>query len=149
MKLYLHIGTEKTGTTAIQTFFRENRDALIERGVLYPQAGGPQNHTGLAAAAMKPETINSLRTLLGVMSTEQVEPYRQKFREALQAELSEHSGCHTTVFSNEHCSSRLMSDEEVHWLRDFLVPLFDDIKVVCYIRSEERRVGKECRSRWS
>lgn len=35
-KLILHAGTHKTGTTAIQTFAVSNRDALMSRGVFYP-----------------------------------------------------------------------------------------------------------------
>lgn len=33
---YIHIGTEKTGSTAIQRFLVDNRDALRERGLAYP-----------------------------------------------------------------------------------------------------------------
>ncbi len=39
MKLVLHVGIHKTGTSAIQAFCKANRDALIERGILYPNAG--------------------------------------------------------------------------------------------------------------
>lgn len=36
MKLVLHIGQSKTGTTAIQTFLQNNRKALKSAGVIYP-----------------------------------------------------------------------------------------------------------------
>lgn len=36
MKLFLHIGSHKTATTAIQYFSRRNKDWLLERGLLYP-----------------------------------------------------------------------------------------------------------------
>lgn len=35
-RLILHIGTHKTGTTALQKFFDLNRAALAERGIFYP-----------------------------------------------------------------------------------------------------------------
>lgn len=38
-KVLIHIGGPKTGTTAIQTAFAENRHALHERGILYPGTG--------------------------------------------------------------------------------------------------------------
>lgn len=38
-RLILHIGTNKTGTTAIQHALAANRDALRERGLLYPVTG--------------------------------------------------------------------------------------------------------------
>ena len=36
---YLHIGTTKTGTTAIQEFLSSNRRRLKKRGILYPELG--------------------------------------------------------------------------------------------------------------
>lgn len=39
MKYIIHIGTHKTGSTALQNFLFKNRNKLIEKGVLYPIAG--------------------------------------------------------------------------------------------------------------
>jgi len=36
MKITLHIGQSKTGTSAIQSFLTLNRDALVQQGILYP-----------------------------------------------------------------------------------------------------------------
>jgi hypothetical protein len=38
MRIILHIGLYKTGTTAVQKFFTRNRSALATRGVLYPES---------------------------------------------------------------------------------------------------------------
>ena len=38
-KLYLHIGMGKTGTTALQHFFWDNRDILAAKGICYPKVG--------------------------------------------------------------------------------------------------------------
>ena len=35
-ELYIHIGTVKTGTSAIQRFLDANRNALQKRGIVYP-----------------------------------------------------------------------------------------------------------------
>ena len=37
--LYLHIGTHKTGTTSLQTFFRDNSALLKKKGIVYPKTG--------------------------------------------------------------------------------------------------------------
>lgn len=37
--IYLHIGTDKTGSTAIQKLLHWNRARLLGHGILYPQAG--------------------------------------------------------------------------------------------------------------
>jgi len=39
--------------------------------------------------------------------------------------------------SNEHCSSHLLVDEEVAWLKDALAPMFDRIRVVVYLRRQD------------
>lgn len=52
MKLTVHIGHYKTGSTAIQTHFEMHRAAYRRRGLLYPKAGKPlrskMNHSALA-----------------------------------------------------------------------------------------------------
>lgn len=52
MKLTIHIGHYKTGSTAIQTHFETHRAAYRRRGLLYPRAGKPLrskvNHSALA-----------------------------------------------------------------------------------------------------
>jgi hypothetical protein len=38
MRIILHIGLYKTGTTAVQKFFTRNRSVLVQKGVLYPES---------------------------------------------------------------------------------------------------------------
>ena len=45
-KCFLHIGTHKTGTTAIQIQLNNNRAQLAEHGFLYPKTGIPDRLTG-------------------------------------------------------------------------------------------------------
>lgn len=42
-KLYLHIGMGKTGTTALQNFFWDNRKLLAEHDICYPERGTMSN----------------------------------------------------------------------------------------------------------
>lgn len=42
--LFLHAGTDKTGTTALQIFLRDNAEALAERGLAYLSTGRGQDH---------------------------------------------------------------------------------------------------------
>lgn len=37
MKIVIHIGTHKTGTSSLQSFCSDNREALLRHGVLYPK----------------------------------------------------------------------------------------------------------------
>ena len=46
-------------------------------------------------------------------------------------------------------TSTLFGGKYLEYLREELVKLYHGIDEVLTTRSEERRVGKECRSRWS
>lgn len=49
MKLILHVGMSKTGTTALQTFMSNNRSQLAKHGILYPSVNSsPENHNFLS-----------------------------------------------------------------------------------------------------
>jgi len=43
-KVFLHIGTHKTGTSSIQRFLTINRKALRKQGFFYPEFFGPSSH---------------------------------------------------------------------------------------------------------
>lgn len=73
-KLILHAGTHKTGTTAIQTFAVNNRDALKSRGLLYPdyspykialKDGHHQFAHSLAEASTARMSLDDVYTLIG------------------------------------------------------------------------------------
>jgi len=54
-RVILHIGTHKTGTTAVQGSLGEASDALLSRGVLYPRSGRRGvGHVELARLAEHP-----------------------------------------------------------------------------------------------
>ena len=136
MDLYLHIGTEKTGTSSVQNFFAANRELLARKGVLYPESPGARNHIGLAAAAQDLSGMGPLRKLLGLKDRAEVELYRRKLAAGLEAEYRSRA-FKTVVMSGEHCSSRLVDDEEVQWLKDMLSPHFEKIKIVIYLRRQD------------
>ena len=57
MRVILHIGSNKTGTTALQKTFSKNYDALYGAGILYPVAGRGSSirQIGLRAALTPPD----------------------------------------------------------------------------------------------
>jgi hypothetical protein len=50
MRCILHIGTEKTGTTALQTALSSQREYLSNNGICYAKTPGGLNCRSLAAA---------------------------------------------------------------------------------------------------
>jgi len=109
---FLHIGTEKTGTTTIQNFLSKNRPGLEQQGILYPQSPGNQNHTALAVYALSEGKQNGLSLSSGISNAEQVPPFRERLSLALDEEIAA-SDASIIIFSNEHLSSRLWTDIEI------------------------------------
>jgi hypothetical protein len=136
VNLYLHIGTEKTGTSSIQNFFHANRERLKRDGVLYPLTPGKRNHTALAAAAQQLDKRGPLRKSLDVRTDQDVLKLRATLKEGLREELSA-GGYRAVVMSGEHCSSRLLEDAEVAWLKELLAPFFDEMRIVVYLRRQD------------
>ena len=131
----LQIGTEKTGTTTLQTFLAANRDRLAERGFLYPRFCGEINHTGLAAYALDADRPDELKHPFGGLGPEDVPAMRARLERRAAAELT---GAQTVIFCGEHCHSRLVTPGEVGRLRDFLAGFFDEVRISVYLRRQDQ-----------
>ena len=83
-KLYVHIGNHRTGTTSIQQFMYANREALWERGVLFP---------------------NATRRHLGIMDGVFEKGNAAKIAEDLERKADQR-GAHTVVLSEEDVCKR-------------------------------------------
>jgi hypothetical protein len=136
VKLYLHIGTEKTGTSSVQNFFGNNRELLARMGVLYPETPGNRNHTALAGAAQEISNRGALRKTMNIKTDRDVEDLRVRLVEGLAAEYASRP-FEKVVMSGEHCSSRLLSDAEVGWLKDILTSHFEKIYIIVYLRRQD------------
>lgn len=126
MRIVLHIGSEKTGTTSIQHWAAANRAALMARGILYPVAPGQTaggrvdpNHVGLAIAVADRARRPDLLGMLGLTEPEAMARYIAGLPERLAAEIAA-SGCDTLLLSNEHLSSRVKTAQETAALRRLL-----------------------------
>ncbi len=134
--IYLHIGTEKTGTTSVQDMGRLNREALKRSGVLYPAAPGDQNHQRLTVFAATPSDLShSLAVVEGLGAPAALAEFMANFIADLAREITA-SGCKTVLMSGEHLSSRLKTAGEVKRLIDALKPLARTIKVIMYVRPQ-------------
>jgi hypothetical protein len=130
----LHIGTEKTGTTAIQNCLASNRDVLAAAGILYPVSPGRGNHVGLTYFAAGEGDRPPSPHLIGITRAE-APAYRAKFMDRLREEIVA-SGCGTVFFSSEHLSSRLRSTASTARLIDSMRELADEVRVLIYLRPQ-------------
>jgi len=137
MTIFLHIGTEKTGTTYIQNFLRDNQSELLKQGFLYPRTPGEINHTKLTAYAQDDNTFDDLRSFLKTKQPQEVIHFRKAFEKEFFKELKR-CPVGNIIFSGEHCSSRLLTHREISRLKDLLDQAGHDIKVIIYLRRQDQ-----------
>lgn len=137
MKVIIHIGTEKTGTTSIQQSLAVDRHLLAERGILYPRLFGSENHMEVAVAAMEPRDDDELQMIelkrQSCSHTDYVRKLRLKILHEVQ--LGDYS---TLLISNEHCHSRLTLHENICTLRSLFESFATSFEIVVYLRRQDR-----------
>jgi hypothetical protein len=94
MRIVIHGGMHKTGTTALQTLLQDNRDLLAAHGVWYPDVGGqeqgmalnvrnpawtPETAAELIASAAEFEIAFLSAEVVSAFSTDQLVRLRQAF----------------------------------------------------------------------
>lgn len=133
----LHIGTEKTGTTALQLAFHRDAERLATSGVRYPDFRMP-NHAALVfAAADDEEMVRDLGVHVGLMPGETREDLTTRLHGWLKAETTAYPDARF-VLSTEHAQSRLNSIASVERVRSILSAYFDEIDIVVYLRRWDR-----------
>ncbi|MEP3334406.1 sulfotransferase domain-containing protein [Sedimentitalea sp.] len=133
MKLSLHIGTPKSGTTTIQRFLKHNRALLQENGVYVPQSVGEGNHRRLAAMFLNDDTVDYFFRRLNLQDRAERIAAKHQWQSDLSTEI-EAQRCSHVVMSSEHLQSRLHEPEAIRALSDYLQPRFSDIRIILYIR---------------
>lgn len=91
---------------------------------------------GLAAAAEHHSKRDDLRVLYGLATDSDVFAFRTHLRSSLEDEVSQ-ARVPTAIMSGEHCSSRLVTTEEIEVLKEILGGVFDDITIVLYLRRQD------------
>jgi hypothetical protein len=134
-RLWLHIGTEKTGTKTIQAVCRVNREQLMRGGILYPQTPGKISHIKLTLFAADEGRALDLRRRAQIAAAEDFHQFKSSFLADLQAEIAA-SGCHTVCLSNENLASRIRRPQDIDRLADALRPLADSIGIIVYLRPQ-------------
>jgi hypothetical protein len=139
-RIFLHIGTEKTGTTTLQSFLSANRQTLRRQGVLYPaftgQHGGSQ--WGFVASVTETPWRSDIGLRLGIRDALSAVRYREQLTAAIDAELREGPPCHALVISSEHFHSRCRRPDDLLRLQQLLTRWFGNITVILYLRRQDR-----------
>jgi hypothetical protein len=125
--LFLHVGMDKTGTSAVQLFLHERRQELLEQtGVLFPKTGKWTDHshhpfafTTLSMGDFKPSSLKGLFANLA--------------REIDQTNAK-------SVLLSSECFFKMHTKEGFNAFWDKAIDLFGEIKVIVYVRRQDKWV---------
>ncbi|WP_139788480.1 hypothetical protein [Halomonas sp. BC1] len=134
---YLHIGTEKTGSTAIQIALLKNKDNLLDLGLAYLVSHDRIESRAFAAAAIGDKQKDDFLTRNNMDSAKSRQELRHQLASDLDSFISELPGhVHSIILSSEHFHSRLRYSNQVKWLYEFLLPYASGFTVICYVRPQ-------------
>ncbi|HHC7360596.1 TPA: hypothetical protein ACN30T_004017 [Vibrio parahaemolyticus] len=140
MKLIVHIGTEKTGSSSLQLWGERNRVALKKDGIFYSQSLGDTDHR---KASLYPLTFGDNDDgfdRYSITSEEAFARFKNQVRLDLEQEVAEAKGlgCGYFFVSSEHFHSRVLNDEMVNQVKDLFTSFFndEDILVLAYLRPQ-------------
>lgn len=135
MKLVLHIGTEKTGTTLLQEWLYRNRAALGRQGYYLSDTIGVPSNRHLVAYFRR--TADDFWNRNGIRSAAEKAQFFDGFADRVRAEFARAArNHHTAIVTAEHFHSRLEAPEELAALAAFCREICDEVRVICYLRSQ-------------
>lgn len=129
--IFIHIGTEKTGTTSVQSFLTKNATRLQQANVWYPAES--------AAAYVESNAHFPIAASLLDGQVDFVTPAKAAAKDECLRSFLEDCRARTennVVISAEHFSSRLLGAGRLEHFRQQLAQLFDRIMIVVYVRSQ-------------
>ena len=138
--MIVHIGTTKTGSTAIQKVLARSRTELLAQGVSYPRSPGHERHAYLAASAAtdRARIENADRGFWkGVSPALQLQKFQTEFRAEME---SLPASVRRIIVSAEDFSARLLDRQGVQNLHAMLMPYADTITVVVYLRRPDQHL---------
>ena len=151
MKLLLHIGPPKTGTTSLQQFLYNNREKLSEAGFFLFDGIGAPNNIDLAAFFSSDPANAGLKgwsRRRGITNRQEKDAYfaSRSFVEVLDRQIASASETHhTAIITSEHLSSALQQKDDVELCARFLLERFEVATVIFFVRDQVDLLP----SRWS
>lgn len=143
MKLLLHIGTPKTGTTSIQNYLYNNKERLISEGYYYFTL---ENIRKIFNKNHLDDTVHLLVAYFlenhgyyifnNCESDEDKKIFKNNILEKYLNEIKKiPKNIHTVIMSSEQFF-QLLEEKNIFILKTLLYETFKEIKVLCYIRPQ-------------
>lgn len=144
MKIYVHIGFSKTGSTTLQSFLENNLKALMaeQRALVLTGLGQRANSSQLAMYGMTPDASDLQRNhLLRLHKVNTAADHANVCRHVeatLESAIAEHQP-ESLIISSELLSQHLAAEHEITRVADLLRRHSDDIKIIAYVRRQDQR----------
>jgi hypothetical protein len=129
-KLFIHIGTEKTGTTSLQNFLTFNSHRLKSFGFWYPSVSSASYFAGTAHFPLAGAISEGIIDFISPAKNSGMSTAAKDFvSDSKNVNLD-------AVISCEHFSSRVSNEEKLSQFRDTLSQFYSEIYIVCYVRNQ-------------
>jgi hypothetical protein len=134
MDCWLHIGTDKTGTTSIQRFLRSNREMLKAQGYYFPLSLGRGKQVALSLYTKKASRLTDKDPVWRHSRFKDSSTFHAVVERRLAREMAR-VDAPSVVMSAEGLHRR--SPAAILRLKALLEPWFSKIYVVIYLRSQD------------
>jgi hypothetical protein len=133
-QLFLHIGTEKTGSTAIQRMLGGHQKALSAQGVHYPdiEEGLLRNMLGQAFSSTPPR-----KRAAGSSARHDSQAQQRALEAFAQTILQLPSTVGSVIIVGELLSRQIATQESIERFQAFLTPLFSKLNIIIYLRRQD------------
>jgi len=135
MRLILHIGMPKTGTTSIQESLHINRETLSRNGVYVPALLGKRNHRRFSMIFERPQNDKWSGLWLGNLSPDKTQAMVSENLRLFEEEVKLSNSHHSFVISSEQMSWRYESSE-IQALAKVCQEHFSRIDVIIFLRPQ-------------
>lgn len=137
MRAFLHLGTEKTGTSTIQRFLKKNREALMDQGYYFMKSTGEADDRKLSAYCLLESQFDEFHRNHLIDNEEKKLAFEKRLEKEFEKEFSSlPPSIHTVIFSSEHFQSRVKVNDQALKLKAFLSRYFDSFSLLSYIRPQ-------------
>jgi len=138
VEVVLHIGVEKTGTTAIQNFLYLNADALSSQSTALLECAGKPNNRLLPAWFRDDDRSDDMLRSKGVFDADGKRRFFEGWPETLGVEIAALSRSHERlIITSEHFHSRLPTERETRRVAAFCSAYFERVRVIVYLRRQD------------